>query len=109
MDEVRIWNYARTQAEIQGTINSQLSTPQAGLVARWGLNEGSGTFVNEAGGTSNVYGRYHRLGFLLGTRRTVQSLISTKPPNQPVRWSSLLTDATGRFHFSDPGGDRIRS
>ena len=44
LDEARIWNYARTQAEIQGTMNQQI-TSGAGLVRRWGLNEGSGTLV----------------------------------------------------------------
>jgi len=44
LDEARIWNYARTQAEIAGTINQQI-TSGAGLVRRWGLNEGSGTLV----------------------------------------------------------------
>ena len=43
IDEVRIWNRALTQAEIQANINAQL-TSGSGLVARWGLNEGSGKF-----------------------------------------------------------------
>ena len=42
LDEVRIWNVAHTQASIQSTINSEL-TSGTGLVARWGLNEGTGT------------------------------------------------------------------
>ena len=42
LDEVRIWNAAHTQASIQSTINSEL-TSGTGLVARWGLNEGTGT------------------------------------------------------------------
>jgi hypothetical protein len=52
LDEVRIWNYARTQAQIFETINSEISTPQTGLVARWGLNEGTGTAVHGSAGTS---------------------------------------------------------
>jgi concanavalin A-like lectin/glucanase superfamily protein len=38
IDEVRIWNVARSQAQIRGTINVPLSAPQTGLVAVWGLN-----------------------------------------------------------------------
>ena len=41
IDEARIWSYARSAAEIQGALNQEVySAP--GLVARWGLNEGTG-------------------------------------------------------------------
>ena len=43
---------ARTQADIQGTMNSPITSPQSGLVARWGLNETSGTTVSSSAGTS---------------------------------------------------------
>ncbi len=52
LDEVRIWNYARTETEIRTTINSELAASQAGLVARWGLNEGAGTVVHGTAGTT---------------------------------------------------------
>jgi hypothetical protein len=51
MDEVRIWNYARTQQEIQCTIDTRMTEPQTGLVARWGLDEGTGTAVNSSAAT----------------------------------------------------------
>lgn len=37
MTEVRLWNVARTVDEIRSTINIQLKTPQAGLVAVWSM------------------------------------------------------------------------
>ena len=52
LDEVRIWNVARSQAQIQGTANAQIAAPQSGLVARWALDEGSGTAVNGSAGTT---------------------------------------------------------
>ena len=52
LDEVRIWNVARTQAAIQGAANARITTPDTGLVARWGLDEGSGTAVNGSAGTA---------------------------------------------------------
>ncbi len=55
MDEVRVWKTARTEAELQGTINNQLSSAQTNMVARWGLNEGSGTTIFDFSG-NNVTG-----------------------------------------------------
>ena len=52
LDEARVWNYARTQSEIQTAINSELSGPVSGLVARWGLNEDAGTAVASSAGTT---------------------------------------------------------
>jgi Concanavalin A-like lectin/glucanases superfamily/Calcineurin-like phosphoesterase len=51
MDEVRIWNVARSQAQLQSTANAQLTTPQPNLVSRWSLNEGAGTGVGGSAGT----------------------------------------------------------
>jgi len=52
LDEVRIWNYARTQDQIKSTINTPITTPQSGLLGRWSLNEGTGTVVNGSAGTT---------------------------------------------------------
>ena len=52
VDEVRVWNVARTQTQIQTDINSQITSPQSGLVARWAMNEGSGTAVYGTAGTA---------------------------------------------------------
>jgi hypothetical protein len=40
IDEVRVWNVARTQAEIQATLSQPL-TSGTGLVGRWGFEDGS--------------------------------------------------------------------
>jgi hypothetical protein len=42
IDEPRIWDVVRTQAEIQADMYKEL-TSGTGLIARWGLNEGTGT------------------------------------------------------------------
>jgi hypothetical protein len=38
IDEVRLWNVARTQAQIRSAINVRLHSPQPGLVAVWALD-----------------------------------------------------------------------
>jgi hypothetical protein len=47
MDEVRIWNVARTPEEIRLKLNSEVTTDN-GLVARWGMTEGSGTSITSS-------------------------------------------------------------
>src|SRR5207249_11238350 len=50
LDEARVWNYARTQAEIGGTKNVEVPS-EPGLIGRWGMNEGSGTSVGDSSGS----------------------------------------------------------
>lgn len=52
LDEVRVWDHARTQTQVRATINSQIDAAQPGLVARWSLNEGAGTSVGGSVGTA---------------------------------------------------------
>ena len=47
MDEVRIWNIARTQAQIQSAMYSTLVGTETGLTGYWPMNEGSGTTVSD--------------------------------------------------------------
>ena len=47
LDEARVWDRALTGAEIAVSMNEEL-TSGSGLVARWGLNEGSGTTVGDS-------------------------------------------------------------
>ncbi len=42
IDEVRVWNYARSATEIAAAKDSEIGTG-SGLIGRFGLNEGSGT------------------------------------------------------------------
>src|SRR6266498_2000483 len=52
LDEARIWNVARTQAQIQSTKDVEI-TSGTGLLGRWGMNEGSGTVVGSSAGSIN--------------------------------------------------------
>jgi hypothetical protein len=42
LDDVRIWNYARSAAQIAANVSNALAAAN-GLVGRWSLNDGSGT------------------------------------------------------------------
>jgi len=43
LDDFRVWNYARTQAEIEADMNREVSGTEDGLVGYWRFNEGEGT------------------------------------------------------------------
>lgn len=46
IDEVRVWNYAKTQAEIVSTLGNELCSPQAGLVAYYRFDQGTAGGAN---------------------------------------------------------------
>lgn len=45
MDEIRLWNVARTQNEIQGSMNCSLVGNETGLVAYWPFNDAPGSLT----------------------------------------------------------------
>jgi len=53
IDEVRIWNDLRTQAEILDNRNHSLNGDEAGLVGYWKGNEGSGLIIYDSSTNSN--------------------------------------------------------
>ena len=62
MDEVRIWNVARSQSEILSTMNTPITSARSGLVAVWGMGGAAnatvggfhGTLVGDVSFTSSV-------------------------------------------------------
>jgi murein DD-endopeptidase MepM/ murein hydrolase activator NlpD len=51
IDEVRLWNVARTGEEIRDAMNLRITGTEAGLVGYWRLDDGGGEFAADA--TSN--------------------------------------------------------
>ncbi|HEY6905944.1 MAG TPA: LamG-like jellyroll fold domain-containing protein [Ignavibacteriaceae bacterium] len=59
LDEFRIWNIARTQSEIQSTMNQSLNGNEPGLVGYWRFDEGTGPTTADLtsnGNTGNISG-----------------------------------------------------
>jgi hypothetical protein len=48
MDEIRIWNVARTAATISANMHRRLTGTEAGLVGYWRLDEGTGSSALDA-------------------------------------------------------------
>ena len=53
IDEVRIWDVARTQSEIQGAMFNELSGNESGLVAYYDFNQNSGNNLPDVTGNGN--------------------------------------------------------
>ena len=51
IDEVRLWNYARTVEQIRGSINVPIATAMPGLVAVWSLDAGGNDVVGTHDGS----------------------------------------------------------
>jgi hypothetical protein len=60
IDEVRLWNVARTQAQIRANLNKRISTAQPGLVAVWALNANGNDIIGARDGNLQGVG----VGFL---------------------------------------------
>ncbi len=53
MDEVRVWNVARTQSEIQASMNTCIASGETGLQLYYPMNEGSGSSISDYSLNSN--------------------------------------------------------
>ncbi len=108
LDEVRIWNYARSQEQIQGAISQEIAAPQTGLVGRWDLGEGSGTTVNGSAGTT-THGTVTNAGYawvggapfgVVNVAPAVPAVV--QPANGAV---GVSVPALLHANVSDPNGD----
>lgn len=52
-DEVRIWNVARTQSQIQADMRRSLSGSENGLIGYWRFDDATGTIASDATGLGN--------------------------------------------------------
>ena len=50
VDEVRIWNVARSLAQINATRTTEITSAQANLLGVWNLNEGTGSSLGDSSG-----------------------------------------------------------
>ena len=53
IQEVRVWNVARTQSDIQSTMNASVVGNESGLIGYWRLDEGTGQIIEDLSPTNN--------------------------------------------------------
>jgi hypothetical protein len=89
LDEARVWNYARTQAEIQTAMYQQI-TSASGLLGRWGMNEGAGATIGDSSGNN-----------VTGTATNAPTWVSGALPwNNPPNAPSLVMPANNATGYS---------
>ncbi|MDX1535852.1 MAG: LamG-like jellyroll fold domain-containing protein, partial [Candidatus Spechtbacterales bacterium] len=84
VDDVRIWNTARTQTQIQNSMSSELSS-QSGLFAYYKFNEGTGQTIGDSSGNS----RNGTLGSTSSSDTSDPTWASTAPDNTAPTISNI--------------------
>jgi hypothetical protein len=54
IDEVKVWSTARTQSEVQTSMNTKISPSATGLLSYWDFNGAATTTINDRKGTLNL-------------------------------------------------------
>ena len=85
LDDLRIWNIALSQEQIQANMNTELSGNETGLVGYWNFNEGTGTTLTDQTSNSND-------GTIVG------ATWSTDVPPLPSL-TSITIDGTSGYRF----------
>ncbi len=83
IDEVRIWDTARTQAQIQADMFSHLDGTEAGLVGYYRMDEGAGQTVIDYSGNEN----HGQLGSAAGVDDSDPGWTETDWPYTPAKLS----------------------
>ena len=94
VDEVRIWNVARSSAQINATKTIEIASPTAGLVSRWGLNEGTGTTIADSVGAPPVNGALVPASLPTAGARWFEGFPISTPSNTPPTADVSLNDTT---------------
>jgi YVTN family beta-propeller protein len=84
IEEVRVWNVARSEAEIQSAMNTPLIGNESGLVGYWKFNEGSGQTAYDSTLNSND----GQLGSTLGVDDNDPSWFLVSSQGDDLPWLS---------------------
>lgn len=105
LDEVRIWNVARSQADIRSTINTTIDSPQPGLVAVYHLDGSAVDSIAGHNGTTNGTAAYLTAAVALTCGSTTSSQLCISGSRFAVTSKWLLPDGTRGVGTVVPGSN----
>jgi len=90
MTQLRTWSVARSQADIQRTMNLELRSMAEGLMSNWPMNEGAGLLLND-------YGPYKSPGVMSGAATNSNWVAG---PLQPLRDNAQIPDILSQYYLN---------
>lgn len=90
MTQLRTWSVARSQADIQRTMNLELCSMADGLMSNWPMNEGAGLLLND-------YGPYKSPGVMSGTATNSNWVAG---PLQPLRDNAQIPAILSQYYLN---------
>ncbi|MCK5467288.1 MAG: LamG domain-containing protein, partial [Cyclobacteriaceae bacterium] len=101
IDELRIWNTARSQDEVQSAMHEKLIGSEAGLAAYWDFDSQSGIIINDLSQNGND-GTLNGNATLVDSDAPIGFIPPTTPVGLRVYGGTQSVDLTWK-----PGGDNI--
>jgi hypothetical protein len=107
LDDLRIWNVARTGDQIAANYRAELTIAPAGLVANWKFNEGNGTIAGDSAGAVHLHDATLRVGAGWSTDvgNTPPAPDTTPPTISAVSASAITTSGATIGWTTDEGAD----
>lgn len=90
IDGLRIWNYARSQKELLGSINKELITGETGLVLGLNFNEGQGNTFYTTGSVPGEHVSGNNFSWTIGA--AYQAMIPPVGNSEPVLRIGVISD-----------------
>jgi hypothetical protein len=85
MDEIRVWNHRRTEAQIRGSMRRRLTGTEDGLVGLWNFDDGTA----KDSSPSAFHGRFFgNARVVLADARANAQMLAAEPPRETAQPSS---------------------
>jgi hypothetical protein len=104
IDEVRIWNVARTQSDVQANMNRKLTGSEAGLVAYYDFDEPVGSTIAHDRTANGNNGTLHGDALFVASTRPTEPVVDTTPPtitSGPTVSDITLTSAVVKWNTDE--------